>query len=127
MTPTAPRRSPRFPAFVLALAAPLSGLAAETAPYGPLDGLKIARPQDTTDAPSTPPPAGALRLLEGGNLDQWVSVDGKTPAPWTPVAGGVQVRQTGIKTKRHFGGHFKLHVEFRVPYLPDAKGQARGN
>ena len=39
----------------------------------------------------------------------------------------MQVRQTGIKTKRTFDGHFKLHLEFRVPYLPDAKGQARGN
>src|SRR5439155_12529869 len=32
-----------------------------------------------------------------------------------------------IVTKEKFGGDFKLHVEFRVPYLPTATGQGRGN
>ena len=30
-------------------------------------------------------------------------------------------------TKQKFDGSFKLHIEFRVPYMPDAKGQGRGN
>jgi len=97
-------------------------------PYGPLDGLKIAKPEDKVDAPSTPPPPGAIVLFDGTNLDQWVGAGGKAPAPWKLVGGGAaQVQNASIKTKQNFDGHFKLHVEFRVPYMPDAKGQARGN
>ena len=30
-------------------------------------------------------------------------------------------------TKQTFDGKFRLHIEFRVPYLSNAKGQGRGN
>src|SRR4029077_7308906 len=55
--------------------------------------------------------------------------DGKKPAEWKLVDGGImQVNGTGnIITKEKFDGSFKLHVEFRVPYMPDKKGQQRGN
>ncbi len=32
----------------------------------------------------------------------------------------------GVKTKRLYD-NFQLHVEFRVPFMPNARGQARGN
>jgi hypothetical protein len=36
--------------------------------------------------------------------------------------------QGDIMTKEEFGGRFKLHVEFRIPYEPGLKqGQGRGN
>ena len=102
--------------------------AVETPPYGDISTLKVARPGDKVDAPSTTPPAGAVVLFDGSNLDQWEGADGKTPARWKLVDGrAMQVAGGGIKTKRAFDGHFKLHVEFRVPYMPDAQGQARGN
>ena len=39
----------------------------------------------------------------------------------------MQVQGGDIITKQKFDGKFKLHVEFRVPYVPKASGQGRGN
>ena len=80
--------------------------------------------------PGSKPPAGAVVLFDGKSLDGWVKVNGKTPAAW-PVADGIMTvgesEQGGtIATTQRFGD-FQLHVEFNVPYMPAAKGQARGN
>lgn len=98
-------------------------------PYGDLGDLKLARAVDKVDVPSTPAPAGAIVLFDGSDLKQWVKTDGRAPAAWTLVDGkAMQVaRGGGIMTRTPFDGHFKLHVEFRVPYMPGATGQARGN
>lgn len=114
----------------VAVALALSGPASGQEPFGELRGLKIARSEDTVDVTSIPPPTGAVVLFDGSNLDEWVKLDGKSPAPWRLVKGGaVQVvpKSGGVMTRRNFDGHFKLHVEFRVPYMPAATGQARGN
>jgi len=99
------------------------------AQYGDLGDLKILKPEDKQDAASTPAPKGAIVLFDGKNLDAWTKQDGKTAAHWKFVEGGaVQVEKGGsIFTKEKFGGTFHLHVEFRLPYMPMAKGQARGN
>ena len=97
-------------------------------PYGDLGDLKIAKPEDKMDVPGTLAPEGTIVLFDGKNLDNWVKTDGKTPPGWQILDGGiVQVKGGNIITKRKFDGHFKLHVEFRVPYMPKAKGQSRGN
>ena len=97
-------------------------------PYGDLGDLKIAKLEDKADVSSTSAPEGAIILFDGKNLDNWIKTDGKTPATWTILDGGItQVKGGNIITKQKFDGHFKLHVEFRVPYMPKAKGQARGN
>jgi hypothetical protein len=73
-------------------------------------------------------PEGATALFGGENLEGWVKTDGKTPAAWT-VEDGILIvkpRQGSIQTEKTFGD-FQLHVEFNVPYMPDKKGQARGN
>src|SRR6516225_5825334 len=107
---------------------PLTLMAAADEPYGNLGDLKIVKPEDKMDAPSTPPPEGAIVLFDGKNLDNWVKTDGKTPPTWQIHDDGiVQVKGGNIITKQKFDCHFKLHVEFRVPYMPKAKGQARGN
>jgi rubredoxin len=97
-------------------------------PYGDLGDLKIAKPEDKQDVNSTQAPEGAIVLFDGKSLDNWTKTDGKMPAGWTILDGGImQVKGGNIITKQKFDGHFKLHVEFRVPYMPKAKGQARGN
>lgn len=107
----------------------LAGFLFADEPYNPLDGLKLARPEDKIDMPSVQAPAGALVLFDGKSFDGWVKKDGKTAPGWKLLEGGImQVSRSGdIMTKQEFNGHFKLHVEFRVPYMPNAKGQARGN
>lgn len=72
------------------------------------------------------PSADAVVLFDGKDLENWVKTDGKTPAEW-PVADGVMtVGKGSIQTSKPFG-RFQLHLEFSVPYMPEAKGQARGN
>jgi hypothetical protein len=75
-----------------------------------------------------PAPEGAIVLFGGKDLAEWVKRDGKAPADWT-VADGVMTVAPGkgnIKTSKTFGD-IQLHLEFNVPYMPKAKGQARGN
>lgn len=106
----------------------LTGLALALAPYGDLGDLKILKPEDKEHVKSTPPPEGAIVLFDGKSLDNWIKTDGKSPAGWTLEDGGaMQVKGGNIMTKEKFGGKFRLHVEFRVPYQPEKKGQARGN
>ena len=62
------------------------------------------------------PPAGALVLFDGTNADAW-------------QGGKVDARgflQCGTKSKGAFGD-VTLHVEFRTPFRPGARGQGRGN
>jgi Domain of Unknown Function (DUF1080) len=119
----------RMTRLILAAAAMLAALGFARAQYGDLGDLKIAKPDDKVDMKSTPAPKDAVILFDGKNLDKWaMRNDEKMPAPWDVLEGGVAQAKIGdIVTKKQFGDHFKLHVEFRVPYLPDQKGQARGN
>jgi hypothetical protein len=80
--------------------------------------------------PGAAPPSRAVVLFDGTNLNQWVKTDGKSDPGWNLVAGSamqVAPKAGSIMTRQKFAGHFRLHVEFRVPYMPTASGQARGN
>src|SRR5262249_47341755 len=97
-------------------------------PYGDISDLKVAKAEDKVDAKTTQPPEGATILFDGKNLDHWVQLDGKTAPAWKLVDGvTMEAAHGNIMTKETFAGPFKLHVEFRVPYMPKAKGQDRGN
>jgi len=78
------------------------------------------------------PPAGAIVLFNGKNFKQWKHTNkkpGEDSVQWKLLKGGAMevVKGTGsIVTKKKFAD-FKLHVEFRTPFMPDARGQARGN
>jgi hypothetical protein len=82
------------------------------------------KPNDATIGAK--PPEGGIVLFDGKNLEAWAKRDGTTPADWPVADGIVTVGRGDIQTKQRFGD-FKLHVEFNVPYMPKARGQARGN
>ena len=66
-------------------------------------------------------------LFNGENLDNWTTRDGNA-AGWAVEDGITTVTaKTGdIMTKEVFGDCL-LHVEFRIPDMPEAEGQAKGN
>ena len=75
------------------------------------------------------PPADALVLFDGANLDEWTSVNrADAPAEWTVHDGVVTVKKgTGnIQTRRLFTD-YQLHLEWRIPENITGEGQARGN
>jgi hypothetical protein len=105
----------------------VAGAAAAEDPYGDISDLKLAKPEDKVDVRTVPPPKDAVILFDGKSLEGWEKRGGGA-ATWKLLDGGVmQAKDSDIVTKEKFGGHFKLHVEFRVPYMPKAQGQARGN
>jgi len=75
------------------------------------------------------PPAGAVILFNGSNFNEW-KYSGNKPGPvqWKLVDKAMEVKPgTGsIITKKKFAD-VKLHLEFRTPFMPKARGQGRGN
>ncbi len=73
-------------------------------------------------------PADAIVLFDGSNLSEWVKTGSGEPAKWKVEHGYMEVVPgTGnICTKKEFGD-CQLHIEFWLPLMADAKGQARAN
>jgi hypothetical protein len=82
---------------------------------------------DKKDETSKAPPKGAIVLFDGKDLSGWVKRDGKSEAKWKLEDGSMEVQGGDIKTKRTFGPDFRLHVEFWLPLMAEAKSQARAN
>jgi hypothetical protein len=78
------------------------------------------------------PPAGAIVLFDGKDFDEWKPIRAKPEVDsvqWRLLEGGsmeVKPRTSSIITKKKFT-NVKLHVEFRTPFMPNARGQGRGN
>jgi len=79
------------------------------------------------DTLNAAPPAKAVVLFDGKNVDNWTTRDGQ-PAGWKVEDGVLHVEPgTGdIMTKERLTDFF-LHLEFRCPDMPEATGQAKGN
>jgi hypothetical protein len=74
---------------------------------------------------SLPPSKNAVVLFNGKDLSRWMRRGGGA-ATW-PIEDGAMISRGGdILTRDNFRD-FRLHVEFNVPSMPEARGQARGN
>ncbi len=135
-------------AALVALGAPLSAQQPSAAPQGteqqaapvPAEAKPpAAKPEDTEvwepvpkvvtpGANNTAPPSDAIVLFDGKNLDEWVSVQDKTPAKWIVANGILTVNKAAgnIETKRSFK-NYQLHIEWKIPENISGTGQARGN
>ena len=104
---------------------------AAPAPAGKPEDTEVWSPVPKVVTPGTAvgaPPADAIVLFDGSNLDQWVSTRDKSPAGWTVADGVVTVNKPNgnIETKRSFT-NYQLHLEYRIPEAITGTGQARGN
>jgi hypothetical protein len=78
------------------------------------------------DAPASPP-RGAKMLFDGADLNGWHALN-NGPARWKVAEGYVQVVPgSGHIVSRELLTDHQLHIEFSTPYMPQAKGQGRGN
>lgn len=62
------------------------------------------------------PLSGAVMLFDGQNADEFQNAK--------LTEDGLLIQ--GVTSKRRFGDH-TLHLEFRLPFMPDARDQGRGN
>ena len=70
------------------------------------------------------PPAGAVVLFDGKNLDAWNGTTG-----WELLPDGILLATPKSKylESKQLVKDCELHVEFRLPLMPTSRGQARGN
>jgi hypothetical protein len=78
--------------------------------------------------PSPKAPKNAIRLFDGKDASAWTMRNGGGECKWIIDNGELQVNVgTGdILTKRKFKD-YQLHVEFKIPLMPEAHSQGRGN
>ncbi len=91
---------------------------------GRFEMKKVAEKPPTLGAK---PPEGAIVLFDGKDLSKW-TLKGGGANPWKIVDGAMEIApgKGDIVTRDTFGD-FKLHLEFRVPLMEEARGQGRGN
>src|SRR5262245_16203188 len=88
----------------------------------------LAKADAKKDEKAKPAPEGAITVFDGKDLTGWVGRKGGS-TKWKVKDGYMEVvaAMGDIMTEKRFGPDFQLHVEFWLPYMPNAKGQARAN
>ena len=79
------------------------------------------------------PLPGAIVLFDGRDLDHWTVLRGQ-PNEWRIIDGALVApsgdaplpERAGHLASRETFQHAQIHVEFRVPYLPEKRGKERG-
>lgn len=86
--------------------------------------FEMKRVEKTPPTLGKKPPSGAVVLMDGSNLNAWVAMP---EGPWRLTEQGVAIpSRPSIRTKDEFGSGL-YHIEFMTPYMPEERGQARGN
>jgi len=85
---------------------------------GHFRGDKIVRQPDSLGAR---PPSDAIVLFDGKDTSRFTNFNWKVLGD-----GAMEVGGNNIVTSEKLGS-FKLHLEFKTPFMPKARGQARGN
>jgi len=78
--------------------------------------LQLKRTVRHSPTEGAKPPAGAIVLFDGTSADNFVKGQ----------INSSKNLMVDTETKQGFGDH-ALHLEMRMPYMPEARGQARGN
>jgi hypothetical protein len=89
------------------------GALAAKGPDGEVSLKRVLRKSPTE---GEKPPAGAIVLFDGSSADEWQG--GKL------IEGSLL--NMGVNSKRKFG-NVKLHIEFRLSFMPWGRGQGRSN
>ncbi|NQU19700.1 MAG: DUF1080 domain-containing protein [Candidatus Nealsonbacteria bacterium] len=79
---------------------------------------KLARTDRKSPTLGAKPPAGAVVIFDGTNLDKFEPVDGHLTED--------KLLLSGVTTKPEYNS-YKLHLEFRLSWMPEARGQGRSN
>lgn len=78
--------------------------------------VSLPHTERTSPTLGAKPPVKAIVLFDGSSTDEWENAK---------MENGLMLA-SGATTKRFFNS-YKLHLEFRTPYMPAARGQKRGN
>ena len=119
-------RVPRSAFFAIGVLLP----ATMPAQQWPVHSMDRPRPPVVDPGPErspVPPPADAVVLFDGKDLEQWQAENGGA-AKWVVRDGFLEVapHKGAIQTKRGFGD-VQLHLEWAAPLPATGEGQDRGN
>jgi hypothetical protein len=88
------------------------------------DRFRLHRVDRASPTLGAPPPPNATVLFDGSNLDAFRNARGWVVTPQGTML--VTPKSPDISTNGRFAG-VQLHLEFRLPYRPEKRGQDRGN